>query len=490
VTEKTNVYATLASEAYRHPRYDSDVQKTAVEYGGRSFKMIDSAMDPFTGFSAVTFQDALTDDIVIAYRGTDDAIDGIVDAAMVGTRINIQAAESEIYTRQTISDRDKHYSGVATKPEITVTGHSLGGGLAQLNAEKFGLRGETFNPYGIVGLRGQDKEGGTQVINHVRATDIVSAASQHFGEVHVYATSADINALKSAGYGESSSPGIRSLVQNIELNAHFVSNFEDSKGNPSIVNEVTSKRYEENKPLVDSFRTDMLNQRTLLTLQLDHPELIGVRAMQGPARAMGTVMLAEGLFVVGETARGAQAIRDGAVSVVEATQNAARRVAETFSDPHMANALGSATYGMSPAVVPPNNADIRRHDHPGHELYTQAHKGVEQVDKQLGRTPDAATEKVAGALAVAAARDGLKRIDHVVLNDDGSKAFGVQGELNSPFKQIVQVDTAQAIKTPVEESSKQWVVAAEAHRQQAQVQVQQQAQEQTQAQAGPRPHGP
>jgi hypothetical protein len=488
MNQETNTYAMLSSEAYR-----THLDDEPIHVGDRYFKIINSGMDPVTGFSATTFQDIASDDIVIAFRGTDDVLDGLADVGMVAARANIQAAESEVYTRMTIASRDREYASYPNKPEIAVTGHSLGGGLAQLNAERFGLHGETFNPYGIVGLRQHDKQGGDQVINHVRATDLVSASSQHFGSVRVYATSADIAALKAAGYDHSTHPGLAQTLGSLELGAHYVKNFENSPASPTIVNDVTAQRYLDNKSMVDSFRADMLNQRTLLTSQLDQPALIGPRILHGPAEAVATTAAGQGLFVAAQAAHDVKALRDGAHHVADAARSAMRHVSDTFSDPRMASALGSATYGAPTASRPDNDADLRRADHEGHAMYTQAYRGVESVDKDLGRKPDANTEKLAGAIAVAGARDGLLRIDHVILNGDGSKAFGVQGELNSPFKQIVQVDTAQAIKTPLEQSSQQWHGAVAAHQQEVAQQAarnQEQAQTQAQTQAALRPHGP
>jgi hypothetical protein len=483
--QDTDTYAVLSSEAYR-----THLDDEPLHIGNRYFKVINSGMDPVTGFAATTFQDTVSDDMVIAFRGTDDLFDGLADVGMVAARVNIQAAESEVYTRLTIASRDRDYASYARKPEITVTGHSLGGGLAQLNAEQFGLRGETFNPYGIVGLRQHDKQGSDQVINHVRATDLVSAASQHFGEVRIYATSADIAALKAAGYDQSAHPGLARTLGSLELGAHYVKNFENSTGSPTIVNDVTAQRYLDNKAMVDGFRGDMLSQRVLLTSQLDQPVLIGPRLMQGPAAAVATTVAGQALFVAGQTVHDVQTLRAGAHHAADAARAAIQHVSDTFSAPRMASALGTSTYGAPSAVRPDNNADLRRADHAGHSLYAQAFKGVENIDRELGRKPDANTERVSGALAVAAARDGLQRIDHVVLNGDGSKACGVQGELNSPFKQIVQVDTAQAIKTPIEQMSQQWQGAVPAHQQEA---TKQATQNQEQAQApspvAMRPHG-
>jgi putative lipase involved disintegration of autophagic bodies len=37
-------------------------------------------------------------------------------------------------------------------PQVTVTGHSLGGALAQITSHHFNVKGETFNAYGAVSL--------------------------------------------------------------------------------------------------------------------------------------------------------------------------------------------------------------------------------------------------------------------------------------------------------------------------------------------------
>lgn len=87
---------------------------------------------------------------------------------------------------------------------VTVTGHSLGGSLAQITAHHHGLKGETFNAYGAVSLSGyRIPEGGHSVINHVMAADAVSAASPHFGEVRVYARQQEIDTLSKAQYSNS-----------------------------------------------------------------------------------------------------------------------------------------------------------------------------------------------------------------------------------------------------------------------------------------------
>src|SRR3546814_15396325 len=85
-------------------------------------------------------------------------------------------------------------------PEVTVTGHSLGGTLAQITAQHFDLRGETFNAYGAASLGYRIPEGGDRVLNHVMAADVVSAASPHYGQVRVYAKPREIAQPQLSGY--------------------------------------------------------------------------------------------------------------------------------------------------------------------------------------------------------------------------------------------------------------------------------------------------
>ncbi|WP_266157210.1 XVIPCD domain-containing protein [Dyella silvatica] len=94
--------------------------------------------------------------------------------------------------------------------------------------------------------------------------------------------------------------------------------------------------------------------------------------------------------------------------------------------------------------------------HPDHALYQQARGAVHRLDSQQQRTSDQHSDHLAASLVVAARRDGLHQIHHVMLSDDASRTFAVQGELNSPIKQMTQVETAVAAKTPIEQSSLAW----------------------------------
>jgi len=107
------------------------------------------------------------------------------------------------------------------------------------------------------------------------------------------------------------------------------------------------------------------------------------------------------------------------------------------------------------AVHPPQPT-LADTTHPGNAMYLQALDAVHRLDAQQGRAPDQRSDNLAAALAVAAHGHGMGRVDHVVLSDDASRAYAVQGDTNSLFKRYTDVNVGQAIGTPLAQSSGQW----------------------------------
>jgi hypothetical protein len=137
-----------------------------------------------------------------------------------------------------------------------------------------------------------------------------------------------------------------------------------------------------------------------------------------------------------------------------------------------------------------SDATINEPAHPGHGMYQQALRGVQELNKGHGVNASPRDHNFAGAIAVNARGEGLDRIDHVLLSDDASRTFAVQGPLHSRNgldRQIAGMDTVQSLNTPLAQSSEAWAQADSkavdmAH---AQVQAQQQAQERASQQQGP-----
>lgn len=98
--------------------------------------------------------------------------------------------------------------------------------------------------------------------------------------------------------------------------------------------------------------------------------------------------------------------------------------------------------------------------HPDARLFAQAMAAMDRLEASIGRPRDATTERAAALMVVAARREGLASIDHVLLGDDGRRLFAVQGELGSPHARMAFVDTQQAVRQSVEESGRQLAAIA------------------------------
>lgn len=98
------------------------------------------------GFSAEVFE--VDGKIVIAYRGTDDTKDRIADLKMGFFGETKQHKQALDYYKRVVNNYCKDENGNITK-EIVLTGHSLGGSLAQYVAYINDEKAVTFCAYGM-----------------------------------------------------------------------------------------------------------------------------------------------------------------------------------------------------------------------------------------------------------------------------------------------------------------------------------------------------
>ena len=97
-------------------------------------------------------------------------------------------------------------------------------------------------------------------------------------------------------------------------------------------------------------------------------------------------------------------------------------------------------------------------DHPDHALHQQIRQKVEQLDAGLGRSYDATSERMTASLLTVAKANGMERVDQVMLSRDsaagpaGQHVFLVQGNAEDPLRLRLQVNTAEALSVPVENS--------------------------------------
>ncbi|MCD0244409.1 DUF6792 domain-containing protein [Xanthomonas melonis] len=278
-------YAALSRDSYDKPN-EVGVDSDPVDISGVFYKRLEYRDSP-SGYQGVIYQRVDTNEIVVAHRGTETERelkqDGVyTDGGMVAARHNRQAAEAIELTKDALVYAQK-IGKDGEVPAVTVTGHSLGGNLAQVTAHHFGLKGETFNAYGAVSLGRRIPEGGNAVINHVMAGDAVSAASKHYGQVEIYATPQEVATLQKAGYAND-----RSVLDNRNpavakslADSHRMHNFlpVDANGKPdrSVLEDPKAQQLaQQYAPMIDKYRDDVALMRGGLTLASRHMQSMDV----------------------------------------------------------------------------------------------------------------------------------------------------------------------------------------------------------------------
>ena len=396
-------------------RRDNEVETYRIF--GREYRIIEHVNNSVTGYQGTSYQRQDTGQVFVAHRGTEGVVQDVgADGAMVALRVNSQAPEAIRLTARAIEVAQRMSINKGTPSDVIVTGHSLGGALAQVTAHHFDLKGETFSAYGAASLSRRIPVGGSSVINHVMANDPVSAASPHYGEVRVYAKESEIEILRVNGYREGFSLGSISalpvqrvaMTAGMSLGSHKLMNFTG----PDSVLEYTSHRdlADSNRELIQKYRDEVKHVRQIVPLSVT----------SGIGLAKQLIDELRDPLPAGEPARREEKARE------------------------------------QPAPLPPDSVSpLLGPGHIGYPLFLRALSGVHELDRCAGRTPNLESEQLAGALACRMHELGGKQIDHVLLSKDASMAFAVQGSLSDPAHLRASVPTVAAMHTPLEQSARQ-----------------------------------
>jgi hypothetical protein len=434
-------YADLMMDSYNDPVRQASGQYGDVARHGITYKVLEHA-DRASGYQGTIYQRADTGEIVVAHRGTEfdrqplrDG--GLVDGGMVFGRVNAQAQDAISLTERALEIANKMGEDKGHVPQVTVTGHSLGGTLAQVTAHHFGLYGEAFNPYGAVSLGMRIPEGGERFVNHVMAADVVSAASPHYGQMRYYATEREIETLRTLGRYDNE-PSLRDaripLVPAIAgLDSHYANNFVDvdGQGRPDVSaldDPHARQRAAEYAPMIARYRTDVLVMREDLTTLGQGGLLPDV--MRTAMRNL------QGIVGPGEPAR-------RQVSGWGDQQAAIRDAMER------GEVLGPDNW-HTPLTVPAGPA--RPADA---ALHRQLLDGISKLgfDGALDHSADGPGSRVAAELLLQCKQHGLQHADHVLMGTgEQARVFAVQGALGDPAHLRSSVELSPALQSPVPES--------------------------------------
>ena len=180
------VYGFFANLAYSNDSLEDieEILSTNANYQVNQYDVI-SINRGINGFQAIAVGldsdgDGMYDEVVIAYRGSNSLLDWSIDDFLIAlSQIPIQK-NGAISFYNSVKGHEK----VSKTANIVLTGHSLGGALAQLVAVDTNESAITFNAPGMA-----QQTGGTgynNVVNYVNFNDFIGCYRNHVGETRYY----------------------------------------------------------------------------------------------------------------------------------------------------------------------------------------------------------------------------------------------------------------------------------------------------------------
>jgi len=207
--------AILADHSYREP---PNVGLPYVPNSGpppEQYKFVDSEPDEANypsrtfGFAATAYRNPVTNEIIIAFRGTEptDPLDLSADAGIAAevagpgpslgligpgaaTALTLEAGRAVLLDQLAAAKAfTERVEGLAEGRPISFSGHSLGGGIAQYEAARTGYPAHTFNAPGMeqsIDRRLDPAHQGDKVFNHARTVDPVHYIGERHGQTLDY----------------------------------------------------------------------------------------------------------------------------------------------------------------------------------------------------------------------------------------------------------------------------------------------------------------
>ncbi|MBN3859374.1 hypothetical protein GKC56_02325 [Neisseriaceae bacterium PsAf] len=113
---------------------------------GNVFELIELSDDVRTDYKGAIYNYLNGNEIIVVHQGTKTLRDFNDNIQMLADLTNPQIKPALLLTQKAINL-------AGNESNVPVIGHSLGGTLAQVCAFEFGIKAETFNPYGAIDLK-------------------------------------------------------------------------------------------------------------------------------------------------------------------------------------------------------------------------------------------------------------------------------------------------------------------------------------------------
>ena len=192
--------------AFSHAAYQGPNGNYSSEPLPKDWRYVATSPPNDDGYFGVAFANDKTKEVVIANRGSRPSLDGLGPDWVTSDGAIVKQSTSDVPA--SFSSATDFASNVQNDPALagytaSYTGHSLGGGEAQVQAAVLGGRATTFDAPGVKFAVSQDQaaDAASRVTNYVWHGDLVGHFGDHIGGlVEVGDPSADIgNMAKSVG---------------------------------------------------------------------------------------------------------------------------------------------------------------------------------------------------------------------------------------------------------------------------------------------------
>ncbi|MDY1549198.1 lipase family protein, partial [Luteibacter sahnii] len=149
MNNKSEQRAFISTAIYDHPKIGQELRSDTSKY-----LVIYASPGSATNYYGAVLENDATSELIVVNKGTEPSNihDIQADIAMIAMNMPSQWPEAANTMRWALDYAKQH--NIPTS-QISITGHSLGGALAQLQAsmpEAAGIHAETFNAYGALSM--------------------------------------------------------------------------------------------------------------------------------------------------------------------------------------------------------------------------------------------------------------------------------------------------------------------------------------------------